>query len=139
MIYDHVSGSLSELDTKMVRAIPEGGNWRNLLTASTRLVFARYDRVLPGAKEAAARITAGYGGIVLATLFPLTSTVQGTAALYILWLTGSSPYARPHDSRASPTHIASMAKDAPAASRSETPFPPCLHTILVGCFLVEQL
>ena len=30
MIYDHVSGSLSELDTKMVRAIPEGGNWRNL-------------------------------------------------------------------------------------------------------------
>ena len=30
MIYDHVSGSLSELDAAMVRAIPEGGNWRNL-------------------------------------------------------------------------------------------------------------
>ena len=30
MIYDHVSGSLSELDAKMVRAIPVGGNWRNL-------------------------------------------------------------------------------------------------------------
>lgn len=30
MIYDHVSGSLSELDATMVRAVPEGGNWRNL-------------------------------------------------------------------------------------------------------------
>ena len=30
MIYDHISGSLSELDAKMVRAVPEGGNWRNL-------------------------------------------------------------------------------------------------------------
>ncbi len=30
MIYDHVSGSLSELDSTMVRAVPEGGNWRNL-------------------------------------------------------------------------------------------------------------
>ena len=30
MIYDHVSGSLSKLDAKMVRAVPEGGNWRNL-------------------------------------------------------------------------------------------------------------
>ena len=30
MIYDHVSGSLSELDSMIVRAVPEGGNWRNL-------------------------------------------------------------------------------------------------------------
>ena len=30
MIYDHVSGSLSSLDETMVRAVPEGGNWRNL-------------------------------------------------------------------------------------------------------------
>ena len=30
MIYDHVAGSLSDLDTQMVRAIPEGGNWRDL-------------------------------------------------------------------------------------------------------------
>lgn len=30
MIYDHVSGSLSELDSEMVITIPEGGNWRNL-------------------------------------------------------------------------------------------------------------
>lgn len=30
MIYDHVSGSLSKLDTLMVRAVPEGGNWRDL-------------------------------------------------------------------------------------------------------------
>ena len=30
MIYDHVSGSLSELDTEIVRAVPEGGNWRDL-------------------------------------------------------------------------------------------------------------
>ena len=30
MIYDHASGSLSELDAEMVRAVPEGGNWRNL-------------------------------------------------------------------------------------------------------------
>ena len=30
MIYDHVSGCLSELDAEMVRAVPEGGNWRNL-------------------------------------------------------------------------------------------------------------
>lgn len=30
MIFDHISGSLSQLDAKMVRAIPEGGNWRDL-------------------------------------------------------------------------------------------------------------
>ncbi len=30
MIYDHVSGSLSKLDSAMVRAVPEGGNWRDL-------------------------------------------------------------------------------------------------------------
>ena len=30
MIFDHASGTLSELDATMVRAIPEGGNWRNL-------------------------------------------------------------------------------------------------------------
>ena len=30
MIHDHVSGCLSELDAEMVRAVPEGGNWRNL-------------------------------------------------------------------------------------------------------------
>ena len=30
MIYDHVSGSLSGLDAKMIGTIPEGGNWRNL-------------------------------------------------------------------------------------------------------------
>ena len=30
MIYDHVSGSLSQLDATMVRAVPEGGNWRDL-------------------------------------------------------------------------------------------------------------
>ena len=60
MIYDHVSGSLSKLDAKMVRAVPEGGKLaKSSLRASTPLVFARYDRVLPGAKEAAARITAG--------------------------------------------------------------------------------
>lgn len=30
MIYDHVSGSLSDLDLEMVRAVPPGGNWRDL-------------------------------------------------------------------------------------------------------------
>ena len=30
MIYDHISGSLSELDAAIVRAVPEGGNWRDL-------------------------------------------------------------------------------------------------------------
>lgn len=30
MIYDHVSGSLSELDAKMIKTIPEGGNWQDL-------------------------------------------------------------------------------------------------------------
>lgn len=30
MIYDHVSGSLSELDAEIIRSVPEGGNWRNL-------------------------------------------------------------------------------------------------------------
>ena len=30
MIYDHVSGTLSAMDVAMVRAVPEGGNWRDL-------------------------------------------------------------------------------------------------------------
>lgn len=30
MIYDHVSGSLSDLDLEMIRAVPPGGNWRDL-------------------------------------------------------------------------------------------------------------
>jgi DNA (cytosine-5)-methyltransferase 1 len=30
MIHDHVAGGLSELDQAVVRAVPPGGNWRNL-------------------------------------------------------------------------------------------------------------
>lgn len=30
MIYDHVSSALSALDLEIIRAIPEGGNWRHL-------------------------------------------------------------------------------------------------------------
>lgn len=30
MVYDHVAGRLSELDRKVVTAVPQGGNWRDL-------------------------------------------------------------------------------------------------------------
>ena len=32
MIHDHYSAPLSELDSRMVRAVPQGGNWRNIPT-----------------------------------------------------------------------------------------------------------
>lgn len=58
MIYDHVSGSLSELDTTMVRAVPEGGNWRDL---PTTIDSARVRQIRQGAARGDGSRSTYYG------------------------------------------------------------------------------
>ena len=58
MIYDHVSGSLSKLDVAMVRAVPEGGNWRDLPES---IDSARVRQIRQGAARGAGSRSTYYG------------------------------------------------------------------------------
>lgn len=58
MIHDHVSGSLSALDREVVRAVPPGGNWRNLgLDFASR----RIEQIRRGAAEGKGSRSTYYG------------------------------------------------------------------------------
>lgn len=58
MVVDHVSGKLSQLDQEVVRAVPPGGNWRNL---PEDFKSARVQQIRKSAKQGGGSRSTYYG------------------------------------------------------------------------------